>query len=314
MFFLSYFPWGWNKCDSIFTQNMAEIQLKKQRNKIAFEYKWVSQNKTRIWIYRKSTFHHCSLHSKQSLFTSGNTLSPETEEMKSDHERMGVAPGGWRVRRRGMDVLKLSVCFWGGVELTEATSRDSSLSIKALRRRGRVCQGFPVPTEHPHAAPPTLNTFSQSCKSLLHCHEPPDSLAMHDQSPSQASKHQQSLALGTWQTCPGASFPPSLQTVELYVSQRVVCVCVCDHTWMWAASDKTDSQELQPSHGRYGNSLQLVSPLSHEKMLIHRPWVCPFMHPSSMHPSIHPPIHASIHPLSCAVPQWCTQWSWLHSH
>lgn len=135
----------------------------------------------------------------------------QREEMKSDHERMGVAPGGWRVRRRGMDVLKLSVCFWGGVELTEATSRDSSLSIKALRRRGRVCQGFPVPTEHPHAAPPTLNTFSQSCKSLLHCHEPPDSLAMHDQSPSQAPKHQQSLALRTWQTCPGASFPPSLQ-------------------------------------------------------------------------------------------------------
>lgn len=215
------------------------------------------------WIYSKTTFYHCSLHSKQSLFTSGNTLSPETEEMKSDHERIGVAPGGWRVRRRGMDVLKLSVCFWGGVELTEATSRDSSLSIKALRRRGRVCQGFPVPTEHPHAAPPTLNTFSQSCKSLLHCHEPPDSLAMHDQSPSQASKHQQSLALGTWQTCPGASFPPSLQTVELYVSQRAAC----DHTRMWGALDKTDSQELQPSNRTYWNvyGLKFGSWLLHEK-------------------------------------------------
>lgn len=183
--------------------------------------------------------------------------------MKSDHERIGVALGGWRVRRQGMDVLKLSVCFWGGVELTEATSRDSSLSIKALRRRGRVCQGFPVPTEHPHAAPPTLNTFSQSCKSLLHCHEPPDSLAMHDQSPAQASKHQQSLALGTWQTCPGASFPPSLQTVELYVSQRAAC----DHTRMWGALDKTVSQELQPSNRTYCNvyGLKFGSWLLHEK-------------------------------------------------
>lgn len=182
--------------------------LKQQRNKTAFACSSFIPDKMWIWIYSKSTFHHCSLHSKQSLFTSGNTLSPKRGDEKWPWEDGSGPGGGWRVRRRGMDVLKLSVCFWGGVELTEATSRDSSLSIKALRRRGRVCQGFPVPTEHPHAAPPTLNTFSQSCKSLLHCHEPPDSLAMHDQSPSQAPKHQQSLALRTWQTCPGASFHP----------------------------------------------------------------------------------------------------------
>lgn len=129
--------------------------------------------------------------------------------MNSDHERMGVA--------RGLKGEKERYCcdeagclLWGGLELTEATSRDSSFSIKALRRSGRVCQGFPIPTEHPPAAPPTLNTFRQSRKSSLRRHKPPDSLAMHDQSPAQASKHQQSLALTTWQTCPQASCPRCL--------------------------------------------------------------------------------------------------------
>lgn len=99
-----------------------------------------------------------------SPFTCGNILYAETEEMKSDHERMGVARGvkGEKARQCCAEAMCL---LWGGVELTEATSRDSSLSIKELRRRGRVCQGFPIPTEHPHAAPPTLNTFSQSRKA-----------------------------------------------------------------------------------------------------------------------------------------------------
>lgn len=96
-----------------------------------------------------------------SPFTCGNIPCTETEEMKSDHERMGVAR---RVKgEMARQCYAEAVCLlWVGVELTETTSRDSSLSIKELRRRGRVCQGFPIPTEHPHAAPPTLNTFSQS--------------------------------------------------------------------------------------------------------------------------------------------------------
>lgn len=105
-----------------------------------------------------------------SPFTCCYILSAETEEMKSDHERMGVARGvkGEKARQCCAEAVCL---LWGGVELTEATSRDSSLSIKALRRRGRVCQGFPIPSEHPHAAPPTLNTFSQSRKSSSCCHK-----------------------------------------------------------------------------------------------------------------------------------------------
>lgn len=126
----------------------------------------------------------------------------------------GSGPGGGVKGEKARQCCAEAVCLlWGGVELTEATSRDSSLSIKELRRRGRVCQGFPIPTEHPHAAPPTLNTFSQSRKSSSRCHKPPDSLAMHDQSPAQPAKHHQSLALTTWQTRPGASFPHSLQTL-----------------------------------------------------------------------------------------------------
>lgn len=81
------------------------------------------------------------------------------------------------------------VCLlWGGVELTEATSGDTSLPVKELRRRGRVCQGSPIPTEPPHAAPPTLNTSSHIYKAPSSVrHMSPASLAMRAQSPAQLS-------------------------------------------------------------------------------------------------------------------------------
>lgn len=131
----------------------------------------------------------------------------------------GSGPGGVKGEKARQRCAEAECLVWGGVELTEATSRDSSLSIKELRRRGRACHGFPIPTEHPHAAPPTLNTFSQSLKSLPCCHESPGSLAMHDQSSAWADKHQQSLALITWQTRPGASFIHSLQRLKSHVTQ-----------------------------------------------------------------------------------------------
>lgn len=68
-------------------------ELKQQRNKTAFACSSFIQDKMWIWIYSKRTFHHCSLHSKQSLFTSGNTLSPKRGDEKWPWED-GSGPGG----------------------------------------------------------------------------------------------------------------------------------------------------------------------------------------------------------------------------